>query len=219
MFKVKKKSTAPVSKRKAVSPSKVAAAQSKRAASPSAQRASLAPKKGAAPLLKRRALPVAPEAPAAAKKGAKKPVGVVRKRIVAQTAKDRLQKNPANISFAPLDANDPAIKAAQAAADKKGFEILVLDVREISGLCDKMVLCSARSSTHLVAVSEGVEEAMRKSGQRLLHSDGRRTAEPDWVLLDYGDLMVHVFKAQSRSDYNLESYYGEAPVVAKLEYD
>jgi ribosome-associated protein len=82
-----------------------------------------------------------------------------------------------------------------------------------------MIICSARSTTHLSAVADGIEEAMRKAGQRLLHSDGRRTAEPEWVLLDYGDVMVHVFRAQSRVDYQLEEYYSAGKVLARLGMD
>ena len=115
-----------------------------------------------------------------------------------------------------LRADEPAMKAAQAAVDKKGFDVVVLDVAEISGLCDRMVICSARSTTHLSAVADGIEEAMRKAGQRLLHSDGRRSSEPEWVLLDYGDVMIHVFRAQSRVDYQLEEYYSAGKVLARL---
>jgi ribosome-associated protein len=127
----------------------------------------------------------------------------------------RAPATPANL----LQADEPAMQAAQAALDKKAFDILVLEVAEISGLCDRMIICSARSTTHLSAVSDAIEDALRKAGQRLLHSDGRRTAEPEWVLLDYGDLMVHVFRQQARSDYQLEEYYSDGKVLAKLAYE
>lgn len=122
---------------------------------------------------------------------------------------------PANL----LRADEPAMHAVQAAIDKKGFDILVLDVAEISGLCDRMILCSARSTTHLSSVADAIEDALRKAGQRLLHSDGRRTAEPEWLLLDYGDLMVHVFRQQARTDYQLEEYYSSGKVLAKIAND
>ena len=142
----------------------------------------------------------------------------LRKRIIAPVGKvkaaaPRVPAAPANL----LGADEPAMQAAQAAIDKKAFDILVLDVSEISGLCDRMIICSARSTTHLSSVSDSIEEALRKAGQRLLHSDGRRTAEPEWVLLDYGDLMVHVFRQQARSDYQLEEYYSDGKVLAKFE--
>lgn len=145
----------------------------------------------------------------------------LRKRVAAPTSKIKAAVvRVAPASPAPLlRADEPVMKAAQAAVDKKGFDVVVLDVAEISGLCDRMIICSARSTTHLSAVADGIEEAMRKAGQRLLHSDGRRTAEPEWVLLDYGDVMVHVFRAQSRVDYQLEEYYSAGKVLARLAFD
>jgi len=112
-------------------------------------------------------------------------------------------------------ARTTGILAAEAAMDKKAFDVVVLDVRGISGLCDEMVVASARSATHLSAVCDGVEEALRKAGERVLHSDGRRSAEPDWILLDYGDLMVHLFRPEAREQTRLEDYYASARLVAK----
>jgi len=111
------------------------------------------------------------------------------------------------------------IAAAEAAMDKKAFDVVVLDVRGISGLCDEMVVASARSVTHLSAVCDGVEEALRKQGERVLHSDGRHAAEPDWILLDYGDLMVHLFRPEARLQTRLEDYYASARLVAKWKND
>jgi ribosome-associated protein len=111
------------------------------------------------------------------------------------------------------------IVAAEAAMDKKAFDIVVLDVRGISGLCDEMVVASARSVTHLGAVCDAVEEALRKQGERVLHSDGRHAAEPDWILLDYGDLMVHLFRPEARDHTRLEDYYASARLVAKWKND
>jgi ribosome silencing factor RsfS/YbeB/iojap len=111
------------------------------------------------------------------------------------------------------------IAAAEAAMDKKAFDVVVLDVRGISGLCDEMVVASARSVTHLSAVCDGVEDALRKQGERVLHSDGRHAAEPDWILLDYGDLMVHLFRPEARLQTRLEDYYASARLVAKWKND
>lgn len=111
------------------------------------------------------------------------------------------------------------IMAAEAAMDKKAFDVVVLDVRGISGLCDEMVIASARSVTHLGAVCDGVEEALRKQGERVVHSDGRHSAEPDWILLDYGDLMVQLFRPETRDHTRLEDYYASARLVAKWKND
>jgi ribosome-associated protein len=111
------------------------------------------------------------------------------------------------------------IVAAEAARDKKAFDIVVLDVREISGLCDEMVVVSARSTTHLSAVCDAIEENLSKIGEKTIHSDGRHAAEPDWVLLDYGDLMVHIFREETRSATRLEDFYGAAKVLARFKND
>jgi ribosome silencing factor RsfS/YbeB/iojap len=109
--------------------------------------------------------------------------------------------------------------AARAAMDKKGTEVVLLDVSEISGLCDEMLVVSARSVPHLSAVADGVEEALRKAGERVVHRDGLAGAEPDWVLLDYGNLMVHIFRPEARQNYGLEAYYAEARLIAKWKND
>jgi len=111
------------------------------------------------------------------------------------------------------------IAAAEAALDKKAFDVVVLDVRGISGLCDEMVVVSARSVPHLSAVCDGIEESLRKIGERVLHADGRHSAEPDWILLDYGDLMVHIFRPEARIQTRLEDYYASARLVAKYKND
>jgi len=140
----------------------------------------------------------------------------LRKRVSEGTGKLKVTLRGPVDAPVLLGPEEPAMKAAQAAIDKKATDILVLDVAEISGLCDRMILCTATSTTHLSAVSDAIEEALRKAGQRLLHSDGRRTAEPEWVLLDYGDLMIHVFRKQARADYLLEEYYVDGKVLAKF---
>lgn len=111
------------------------------------------------------------------------------------------------------------LQAAEAVMEKKGTDVTVLDVREISGLCDEMVVATARSVTHLNALADGVEEAMRKLGERLIHADGRHSAEPDWILLDYGNMMVHLFRAEARENYRLDAYYAEARLLAKWKND
>lgn len=120
-----------------------------------------------------------------------------------------------NIEPAAEAANSTGIVAARAAIEKKATDIVVLDVREISGLCDEMVIMSARSVPHLGAVGDAVEEALRLIGERVVHTDGRRGAEPDWLLLDYGNLMVHIFRPEARAQYRLEDYYASARLVAK----
>ena len=216
MFKTKKVTPSIKAPAKTSAPKKNVKSASKTSAP---KRVGAAPTKSAAPRGKnvKTLIKSASARPAVTKSKKGSPL---RKRVSAQVGKvkapaQRAPAAPANL----LDAEDPTMKAAQAAVDKKAFDVLVLEVAEISGLCDRMIICSARSTTHLSAVSDAIEDALRKAGQRLLHADGRRTAEPEWVLLDYGDLMVHVFRQQARSDYQLEEYYSDGKVLAKLAYD
>jgi ribosome-associated protein len=144
---------------------------------------------------------------------ASRPGGALRKRV----APPKVNLGIGAVNVAP-PADEPRTlgrAAAEAAIDKKATDIVLLDVREISGLCDEMLVMTARSVPHLGAVADGVEEALRKQGERLIHSDGRRSAEPDWLLLDYGNLMVHIFRSEARDSYRLEDYYAEARLVAK----
>jgi ribosome-associated protein len=126
---------------------------------------------------------------------------------------------PHSVEPAPGTPPSSGLLAAKAAIDKKATDVVLLDVREVSGLCDEMLVVTARSVPHLQSVADAVEEALRKAGERVVHRDGLAGAEPDWVLLDYGDLMVHVFRPESRESYALEAYYAEARLVARWKND
>jgi ribosome-associated protein len=142
-----------------------------------------------------------------------RPGAVLRKRVAPPKA--NLGIGAVNIAPPADEPRTLGRAAAEAAIDKKATDIVLLDVREISGLCDEMMVATARSVPHLNSVADGIEESLRKQGERLIHSDGRHSAEPDWLLLDYGNLMVHIFRAEARENYRLEDYYAEARLVAK----
>lgn len=112
---------------------------------------------------------------------------------------------------APSAAERKARRAAQAALDRKGLDLAVLDVREVSSVTDYYLLCSGRSTTHLRSIIDGIREAMKAADVRLLHAEG--TAESGWMLLDYGDVLVHVFDEETRVYYALERLWGDAPSV------
>jgi ribosome-associated protein len=102
--------------------------------------------------------------------------------------------------------------AAQAAREKKAVDLLVLDVRSVSSVADYFLVCSGRSTTHLRTITDGIREALKASGIRPLHAEG--VPESGWVLLDYGDVLVHAFLEDTRAYYALERLWGDAPVVA-----
>ncbi|BAF59018.1 Uncharacterized homolog of plant Iojap protein [Pelotomaculum thermopropionicum SI] len=102
--------------------------------------------------------------------------------------------------------------AVKAAEDKKAEGIVVLDIREISIIADYFVICSGRSGPHVQAVVENIQEKLAEKGVRALRREGFR--EGGWVLLDYGDVVIHVFQEAERQFYNLERLWGDAQVVA-----
>ena len=101
--------------------------------------------------------------------------------------------------------------AAEAAEDKKARDVIILDIHDISVICDYFVICSGMSSTQVKAVAENVEEKLEEYGIRKLRIEGLKEAR--WILLDYGSVVVHVFQEQDREFYNLEHLWGDAKVV------
>ncbi len=105
-----------------------------------------------------------------------------------------------------------AVTAATAADDLKAFDIVVFEVGAILGICDLFVLASASNTRHVGAVAEEVEEqvfiALDRRPVAVEGFDAKR-----WVLVDYGDVVVHVFLEEERAYYRLDRLYGDAPRV------
>ncbi len=102
----------------------------------------------------------------------------------------------------------PLRVAAQAALDRKAFHLVALEVSELTSYTDSFLLCSAASDRQVGAIADAVEERLRASGRRPLHVEG--APRSDWMLLDYGDFIVHVFTEDKRSYYGLDSLWGDA---------
>lgn len=101
--------------------------------------------------------------------------------------------------------------AAMAALDKKALHLVALDMTGLVAYTDYFVICTGTSSPHVGAVVESVEKALASHGFRPKAIEGRRPAH--WVLLDYGDLVVHVFDRAARDYYELEKLWLDAPRV------
>lgn len=112
------------------------------------------------------------------------------------------------MSLSPQAIVNIAVKAAE---DKKAEDITVLDIREVSIIADYFVICSGRSRTQVQAIVENIIEEVEKEGVSALRREGFR--EGGWVLVDYGDVVVHVFQETERQFYNLERLWGDAQVV------
>jgi ribosome-associated protein len=106
---------------------------------------------------------------------------------------------------------DVAVAAARAASDKQAEEIVVLDVHETIVITDYFVICTAGTHRQIRSVIDAVEDALRGLGVKPV----RREGEPDagWWLLDYIDVVVHVFGTEERAYYDLERLWSDAPRV------
>ncbi len=100
--------------------------------------------------------------------------------------------------------------AVEAALDKKAEDVVIMDMRTVSGLADYFVLCTGTSDLQVKAIQESVQERIRaECGERPWHREGMEYRQ--WVLLDYVDLVVHVFRPERRAFYDLERLWKDAP--------
>lgn len=97
---------------------------------------------------------------------------------------------------------------SKACDDKKAFDVKVLDISKLSSIGDYFVIASGNSTTQVVAIADEVEEKMAKSGFELLQKEGQNSAR--WILLDFGDIIVHVFHKEDRKFYNLERLWADS---------
>jgi ribosome-associated protein len=101
--------------------------------------------------------------------------------------------------------------AVAAAEDRKAIDLKVLHLEKISDFTDYFVICSGSSERQVQAIADAVEERLRRGQVRPLHVEGATRGQ--WVLLDFGDLVVHVFQEEPRRFYALERLWGDAPDV------
>jgi ribosome-associated protein len=106
---------------------------------------------------------------------------------------------------------DLAIAAARAAADKQAGEIVILDVRTLIVITDYFVICSAGTKRQIRTVIEAIEDEIRAMGDKPIRREGE--VEGGWWLLDYIDVVVHVFGLEEREYYDLERLWRDAPRV------
>ena len=99
---------------------------------------------------------------------------------------------------------------ADAAIDKKAENVVSIDLRSIDGaISDWFVICDASNTTQVAAVSDNIQEKMKEEGHRLLRSQGEENAF--WIILDYGNILVHIFLREYREFYRLEDLWADVP--------
>jgi ribosome-associated protein len=117
-----------------------------------------------------------------------------------------VRSNPQPTVAETLD--ERVLAALHAAGEKKALEPVVLDLREIASFTDYFVIVSGANERQVQAISDEVYESLKKAGHPAARVEGYKTAE--WILLDFGDFVVHVFEQKARKFYDLERLWRES---------
>jgi len=110
-----------------------------------------------------------------------------------------------------LDSKQLADSITSLIFNKKGFDVKILDLRELTAMADYFIICSADSDTQVKAIADEIDKNLKDDGIRVWHKEGYKGL--NWVLLDYVDVVVHIFKKDVRTYYNLERLWGDAPSI------
>jgi ribosome-associated protein len=99
----------------------------------------------------------------------------------------------------------------KAVLERKAEEVVVLDVRELTSVADAFLICSGRSNRQVAAIADSVQRTLKKQGVRPLSVEGK--SQGHWVLMDYGDVIIHIFYETERAFYDLEGLWRDAAKV------
>lgn len=121
---------------------------------------------------------------------------------------------PKPMGLANLDSEEKVRLMAACADGVRASDIIAIDLRGITIIADFFLICTGNSSIQIRAVADRIEEKMREEGYRKLRVEGFQ--EATWILLDYGEVVVHVMAAEQREFYNIEEFWSMAP---RLELD
>lgn len=99
-------------------------------------------------------------------------------------------------------------KIVEQALVKKATDVVIMDLRKLQAPADFFVVCSADSDTHVKAIADGIRDGLETAGISVWHVEGYRSLQ--WVLLDYVDVVVHVFHRETRNFYNIERLWNDA---------
>ncbi|HTG81495.1 MAG TPA: ribosome silencing factor [Geobacteraceae bacterium] len=109
-----------------------------------------------------------------------------------------------------LTAQERAIRCAALALDKKALEVRVLEIGRLSSIADYLVLASGRSDKQTQAIADSIRQGLKKFGKAL---DIEGVKEGNWIVIDYGDVIVHIFTEEMRRYYSLDELWSAAPEV------
>ena len=108
-----------------------------------------------------------------------------------------------------------ARRAVETAADKQASDILMLDTREVCSYADYFVICSAESERQIEAIWDEINRVLKQEGILVHHYEG--TIDSGWVLLDFGDVIIHIFSPAVREFYQLDGLWGEAIPILSVQ--
>lgn len=108
-----------------------------------------------------------------------------------------------------------ADKICKAAAGKKAEDIIIMDMRGLMFSTDYFVICSANTATQVRAIADNIEDELAKENIHFSHKEGYH--EGEWILMDYGDVVAHIFKTANRDYYALEKLWGDAKIENYVE--
>ncbi|MBI1987097.1 MAG: ribosome silencing factor [Nitrospinae bacterium] len=108
----------------------------------------------------------------------------------------------------PLTLEEKTRLCYETAQDKKAYDLVILDLRKYSYVTDYFIICSGSSTVQVQAIADAIDEKLGKEGIRPLGREGY--SEAHWVLLDYADVVIHIFHEETRKFYDLERLWGDA---------
>jgi ribosome-associated protein len=129
--------------------------------------------------------------------------------IETSAARSTARESTSATTNEPLD--ERILSALHAASDKKAMDLVLLDLREIATFTDYFLITSGANQRQVQAIADEVVDKLKKSGTPAARIEGYRTAE--WILVDYGDFVVHVFEDKARRFYDLERLWRESKRV------
>lgn len=109
-----------------------------------------------------------------------------------------------------LTSRERALRCAELALDKKALDVKILEIAKLSSIADYLVLATGTSDKQTQAIAESVKKGLKKFG-KILDLEGVR--EGKWIVMDYGDVLVHIFHEELRAYYDLDGLWAEAPQV------
>lgn len=114
-----------------------------------------------------------------------------------------------------MEAAQLARKAVEAASEKQAIDVVMLDMREVCTFADYFVICSGDSHRQLEAIYEEIDKTLGKEGITLRRREG--TTDSGWILMDFGDVVIHIFASPQREYYKLEKLWSKATPLIRIQ--